>query len=333
MSNKTEENKLKTKFTELVGIEHPIMQGGMQYMSLSELASEVSNAGGLGTVPSMAFPDGDALRAEVQKMKSLTDKPFAFNISLVPEVIIPDKIFEYINILIDEGVPVVETSGQRPGKFIEPLKEAGVIVVHKVTSIRHAKSAIEDGADAISIIGTEAGGHPGLDEVAGHILWALAAEAFDVPVLAGGGIVDGKSYYMAIASGVDGVLMGTRFLATPEINTSDAYRKAILTVPENGTVLTMKALNNAMRVARNEQAEKILEKEKGENVTFEDLAPLVSGRASYEATMEGRLDEAQMSMGQGIGRVNDIKTVAEIFEELVQGFDDTHMHMSKLLED
>ncbi len=324
---------MKTTFTELVGIKYPIMQGAMQYMSLAELAAAVSNAGGLGTVPAMAFKDADELRAEIKKMKSLTDKPFAFNISLVPEVIIPDKIYEYINVIIEEGVKVVETSGQRPGEFIKPFKEAGVKVIHKVTTVRHARAAVEDGADAISIIGTEAGGHPGSAGVAGHILWAKAAEELDVPVLAGGGIVDGKSFYMAMSTGVEGVLMGTRFLATPEVNTSDAYRQAILTVPEYGTVLTMESLNNAMRVARNKQAERVLVKEKEENITFADLAPLVSGIASYEAMMEGRLDDAQMSVGQGIGRINKIQTVEEIFTDLIDGFNKTHDRMTRLTKE
>lgn len=184
---------IKTRITELLGIEYPIIQGSMQYMSLAELASEVSNAGGLGLVPSMAFPNVDELRKEVHKMKELTDKPFGFNISLVPEVIVPELIFDYINVLIEEGIPVVETSGQRPRNFIQPFKDAGIPVIHKVTSIRHAISAQEDGADAIVLVGQEGGGHPGLDEVSGHILWAKAAKELTVPVIAAGGIIDRKS--------------------------------------------------------------------------------------------------------------------------------------------
>ncbi len=209
---------MQTRLTEMLGIQYPIIQGSMQYMSLAELASEVSNAGGLGLIPSMAFPDTESLRKEIRKMKTLTDKPFGFNISLVPEVVVPELIFDYINVLIEEEVPVIETSGQRPAKFIEPIKKAGIPIMHKVTSIRHAKAAQEDGADIIVMIGGEAGGHPGSEQVAGHILWAKAVEELDVPVIASGGIVDGKSMYSAMSLGVDGVLMGTRFLATPEVN-------------------------------------------------------------------------------------------------------------------
>lgn len=253
---------MKTKFTELLGVEYPLVQGSMQYMSLAELASEVSNAGGLGLVPSMAFATADDLRAEVRKMKSLTDKPFGFNISLVPEVVIPEMIFEYIQVLIEEKVPVIETSGQRPGNFIKPIKEAGIPIIHKVTSVRHAKAAEADGADIVTIIGAEGGGHPGPDQVSGHILWAKAAEELSVPVLAAGGIVDGKSMYSAMSLGVDGVLMATRFLASKEINAPDSYKQLATQVPENGTVLTMKSLRNAMRVVNNKHAQKIIEAEK-----------------------------------------------------------------------
>lgn len=322
---------MRTKVTELLGIEYPIVQGAMQYMSLAELAAAISNAGGLGTVPAMAFANPDELRAEIHKMKKLTDKPFAFNISLVPEVVIPDMIFEYINVLIEEGVGIVETSGQRPGNFITPLKEAGVKVIHKVTSLKHARAAIKDGADIISMIGMEAGGHPGMEQVAGSILWAKAAEELDVPVLAGGGIVDGKSFYAAMALGVDGVLVSTRFLATPEVNASEEYRQALLQVPENGTVLTMKSLKNAMRVANNAFAQEILAAE-AQGATLKELMPLISGRRSYQAMIEGRLDEGQMSMGQGVGRIHEIKPAAQIVEDFVSEFRACHQAMSRLID-
>lgn len=284
---------MKTRVTELLGIEYPIVQGAMQYMSLAELAAAVSNAGGLGIVPAMAFPTTDDLRQEINKMKALTTKPFGFNISLVPEVVIPELIFDYIQILIEEGVQIVETSGQRPAEFIKPLKDAGIKVIHKVTTVRHAKAAEADGADIISVIGMEGGGHPGSSQVAGQILWAKAAEELSVPVLAGGGIVDGKGIYAALSLGVDGVLMSTRFAATPEVNASDAYREAVLSVPEYGTVLTMTSLNNAMRVANNARAQEILKAE-AEGATIKELMPLISGKSNFEAMMAGRLHEAQL---------------------------------------
>lgn len=321
---------MKTRVTELLGIEYPIVQGAMQYMSLAELAAAVSNAGGLGIVPAMAFPTTDDLRQEINKMKALTTKPFGFNISLVPEVVIPELIFDYIQVLIEEGVQIVETSGQRPAEFIKPLKDAGIKVIHKVTTVRHAKAAEADGADIISVIGMEGGGHPGSSQVAGQILWAKAAEELSVPVLAGGGIVDGKGIYAALALGVDGVLMSTRFAATPEVNASDAYREAVLSVPEYGTVLTMISLNNAMRVANNTRAQEILKAE-AEGATIKELMPLISGKSNFEAMMAGRLHEAQLSVGQGIGRIDKIQTVSEIFEEIKQDFLNVHHRMNVLL--
>lgn len=321
---------MKTRVTELLGIEYPIVQGAMQYMSLAELAAAVSNAGGLGIVPAMAFPTTDDLRQEINKMKALTTKPFGFNISLVPEVVIPELIFDYIQVLIEEGVQIVETSGQRPAEFIKPLKDAGIKVIHKVTTVRHAKAAEADGADIISVIGMEGGGHPGSSQVAGQILWAKAAEELSVPVLAGGGIVDGKGIYAALALGVDGVLMSTRFAVTPEVNASDAYREAVLSVPEYGTVLTMTSLNNAMRVANNTRAQEILKAE-AEGATIKELMPLISGKSNFEAMMAGRLHEAQLSVGQGIGRIDKIQTVSEIFEEIKQDFLYVHHRMNVLL--
>lgn len=321
---------MKTRVTELLGIDYPIIQGAMQYMSLAELAAAVSNAGGLGIVPAMAFPTTDDLRQEINKMKALTTKPFGFNISLVPEVVIPELIFDYIQVLIEEGVQIVETSGQRPAEFIKPLKDAGIKVIHKVTTVRHAKAAEADGADIISVIGMEGGGHPGSSQVAGQILWAKAAEELSVPVLAGGGIVDGKGIYAALALGVDGVLMSTRFAATPEVNASDAYREAVLSVPEYGTVLTMTSLNNAMRVANNARAQEILKAE-AEGATIKELMPLISGKSNFEAMMAGRLHEAQLSVGQGIGRIDKIQTVSEIFEEIKQDFLYVHHRMNVLL--
>lgn len=323
---------MKTRLTEMLGIKYPIIQGSMQYMSLADLAAEVSNAGGLGLIPSMAFPDEDSLRQEIRKMKTLTDKPFGFNISLVPEVVVPEVIFDYIDVLIEEEVPVIETSGRRPAEFIEPIKKAGIPIIHKVTSIRHAKAAQRDGADIISLVGAGGGGHPGSDLVDGSILWAKAVEELDVPVIAAGGIVDGKSIYSAMSLGVDGVLMGTRFLATPEVNASDAYREALLELPENGTVLTMKSLNNAMRVANNTFAQKILEKE-AEGATLEELMPLISGRRSYKKMKEGKYDEAQLSVGQGIGRVTEVLPAKKIMSELIKDFYATHERMNQFIKE
>ncbi len=313
----------------MLGIELPIIQGAMQYFSLTPVAAAVSNAGGLGIVPTMAFQSAEELRSEINKMKVATNKPFAFNISLVPEVVIPEVIHEYIQILIEEEVPVVETSGKRPGEFIQPLKEAGIPIIHKVTSVRHALAAQEDGADIIAMVGAEGGGHPGMDLVSGHVLWAEAVDALDVPVLAAGGIVDGRDIYSAMSLGVDGVLLSTRFLATSEMNKSKEFEEVLLSVPTNGTVLTMKSIRNAMRVANNDYAKKIIEMEKS-GATLEELLPVISGRKSYEAVMAGKFQEAQLSMGQGIGRIHKFETIPELFQQFKADYQATEQKMSVL---
>lgn len=320
---------MQTRVTDMLGIDYPIIQGAMQYMSLAECAAAVSNAGGLGIVPAMAFSDPKALRREIHKVKSLTHKPFAFNISLVPEVVIPEMIFTYIDVLIEEGVRIVETSGQRPGAFIGPLKEAGVRIIHKVTSVRHGLAAQKDGADIVAFVGAEAGGHPGMDLVSGHVLWAEAVDQMEVPVLAAGGITDGRDILSAMALGVDGVLMGTRFLASKEVNASPSFEALIQSVPTHGTVLTMQSIRNAMRVANNDHAQKILEREAA-GASLEELMPLISGSRSNQAIQDERYQEAQVSMGQGVGRIDSVEPISHIFEKLLAEYQTAWDHVQSL---
>ena len=263
-------------------------------------------------------------------MKELTDKPFGFNISLVPEVIIPEVIYDYIDVLIDEGVKIVETSGQRPEKYITPLKDAGIIVIHKVTSVRHGLAAQKDGADIISFVGAEGGGHPGVDLISGHVLWAEAVDALDVPVVAAGGMVDGRDIFSAMSLGVDGVLMGTRFLASKECNDADHWEQAIQSIPTNGTVLTMKSIRNAMRVANNEYAQKIIKMEK-EGASLQELLPVISGKRNIEEIRKGNYQNAQLSVGMGVGRINSVESVESIFNSLVESYTEASKRMSTLL--
>lgn len=321
---------MKTKVAEMLGIQYPIIQGAMQYISLAPLAAAVSNAGGLGIVPAMAFDTKEKLRAEIHHMKELTDKPFGFNISLVPEVIIPEVIYDYIDVLIDEGVKIVETSGQRPEKYITPLKDAGIIVIHKVTSVRHGLAAQKDGADIISFVGAEGGGHPGVDLISGHVLWAEAVDALDVPVVAAGGMVDGRDIFSAMSLGVDGVLMGTRFLASKECNDADHWEQAIQSIPTNGTVLTMKSIRNAMRVANNEYAQKIIKMEK-EGASLQELLPVISGKRNIEEIRKGNYQNAQLSVGMGVGRINSVESVESIFNSLVESYTEASKRMSTFL--
>lgn len=320
---------MKTRVTEMLGIQYPIIQGAMQYVSLAPIAAAVSNAGGLGIVPAMAFDTEDKLRAEIRRMKELTDKPFGFNISLVPEVVIPEVIYDYIDVLIEEGVKIVETSGQRPGKYIQPLKDAGVTVIHKVTTVRHGLAAQKDGADIVSFIGAEGGGHPGTELISGSVLWAEAVDTLDVPVVAAGGMVDGRDIYSAMSLGVDGILMGTRFMASTEYNDEDHWEEVIKSVPTNGTVLTMKSIGNAMRVINNEHAQKILKMEK-EGASLEELMPMISGKRNIEEIEKGNYQNGQLSVGMGVGRINSVESIETIFESLIEEYTVTSERMSKL---
>lgn len=321
---------MKTRISDLLSIEYPIIQGAMQYLARAELAAAVSNAGGLGIIPAMTFRTGDELRAEIQKVKSLTDKPFGVNISLVPDVVVPDLITEYLKIIIEEEVHAVETSGQKPTLFVKPLKEAGIKLIHKVATVHHAISAEKEGVDAVTVVAFEAGGHPGMEDVAGSVLFPKAVESLSIPVLGGGGIVDGKSMYAAMAYGLDGVVMGTRFLASKEIGAPDAFKEKIIQFQENQTVLTLRSLRNALRTASNPLSQKILEME-SQGASLQELFPYISGIKTYEAIMKGDFDNAQMSMGQGIGRIEEVQSVQEIIANMVAEFKATHEKMSALV--
>lgn len=318
---------MKTKITELLNIEYPIIQGAMQYLSRADLAIAVSNAGGLGTIPAMTFRTPEELRAEIRKIKSQTAKPFAVNISMLPEVIINELTMAFVDVIIEEKVPVVETSGRSPEELIPRFKENNIKHIHKVSSIRHAKKAEELGVDAVTIVGFECGGHPGMDDVSGSILFAKASDELTIPVIGGGGICDGKSFYGAMALGIDGVVIGTRFLLSEEVKTSEAYQAAVLNLNENDTTLILRSLNNAMRVAKNKQADKILDLESQE-ASLKELLPVISGIKTYEAILSGDLDHAQLVLGQNIGRIDSVMPVSEIMTELVSGFAEQRQFMT-----
>lgn len=323
--------RMKNRITELLNIEYPIIQGAMQYLSRSELAIAVSNAGGLGTIPAMTFRTPEELREEIQTIKKHTNKPFAVNISMLPEVVINELTMKFVEVIIEEKVPVVETSGRSPQELVPLFKENNIKHIHKVSSIRHAKKAQELGVDAVTIVGFECGGHPGMDDVSSSILFAKASEELTIPVIGGGGICDGKSFYGAMSLGIDGVVIGTRFLMSEEVKTSEVYHKTVLELNENDTTLILRSLNNAMRVADNKQAEKILKMEE-ENASLSELLPVISGIKTYQAILSGDTDNAQLVVGQNIGRIHSIKSVEDIMSELVSGFNKQHSKMTSLVK-
>src|ERR1700761_8918311 len=252
---------MKTRITELFGIKHPIIQGGMHYVGFAELAGAVSNAGGLGLITALTQPSPDHLAAEIAKCHGITDKPFGVNLTFLPSVTPPDYP-GYVKAIIDGGVKIVETAGNNPQKWMPMLKEAGIKVIHKCTSVRHALKAESIGCDAVSVDGFECGGHPGEDDVPNFILLPRAAEELKIPFVASGGMADGRSLVAALSLGADGMNMGTRFMATKEAPIHANVKQALVAASELDTRLVMRPLRNTERVLKNAAVDRLLEKEK-----------------------------------------------------------------------
>ncbi|HEV2160541.1 nitronate monooxygenase family protein [Bradyrhizobium sp.] len=308
---------MKTRITELFGIERPIIQGGMHYVGFAELAAAVSNAGGLGLITSLTQPSPDHLVAEIRKCREMTNKPFGVNLTFLPAVKPPDYP-GYIRAIIDGGIKVVETAGNNPQKWMPILKEAGIKVIHKCTSVRHALKAESIGVDALSIDGFECGGHPGEDDVPNFILLPRAADELKIPFVASGGMADGRSLVGALAMGADGINMGTRFIATKEAPVHPRVKEAILAANELDTRLIMRPLRNTERVLKNAGVERLLQKERelGAAITFSDVAPEVAG--VYPKVMkDGEMDAGGWSCGMVVGLIKDIPTVKELLDRIM----------------
>lgn len=305
---------MKTKITELFGIQHPIIQGGMHHVGYAELAAAVSNAGGLGIITALTQPNPEALAEEIRRCREMTDKPFGVNVTFLPSVNTPDYP-GYIKAIIDGGVKVVETAGNNPQQVLPALQEAGVKVIHKCTSVRHALKAESIGCDAASVDGFECGGHPGEDDVPNFILLPRAAEELTIPFVASGGMANGRSLTAALAMGAEGMNMGTRFIATKEAPVHENVKQAIVAASELDTRLVMRPLRNTERVLTNDAVERLLEKEKrlGAELKFEDIIDEVAG--VYPRIMkEGEMDAGAWSCGMVAGLVHDIPTVKELID-------------------
>jgi len=308
---------MKTPITELFGIEHPIVQGGMHCVGLAELAAAVSNAGGLGTITALTQPSPRHLAAEIRKCREMTDKPIGINLTFLPAVNPPDYP-GYIQAIIEGGVKIVETAGNNPERWMPVLKKAGIKVIHKCTSVRHALKAQAIGVDALSIDGFECGGHPGEDDVPNFILLPRAAEELKIPFIASGGMADGRSLVAALALGAAGINMGTRFVATKEAPVHDNVKAAILAATELDTRLVMRPLRNTERVLVNAGVERILatEKELGPATTFKDIATYVSG--VYPRVMrDGEMDAGAWSCGMVAGLIDDVPAVGELIGRIM----------------
>jgi nitronate monooxygenase len=307
---------LKTRITELFGIERPIIQGGLMWIARAELASAVANAGGIGFMTALTFPDADALRAEIRKCRALTDKPFGVNLTFLPTLRAPDYP-AYIDVCIEEGVKFIETAGRNPEPYMAQIKSAGIKVVHKCTSVRHAIKAEKIGCDVVSIDGFEAAGHPGEDDVTSLILIPLTRDAIDIPIIASGGFADGRGLVGALGLGADGMNMGTRFVATQEAPVHHNVKQALVDHGERDTRLIMRTLRNTERVLHNKTVDTVLEIESKGDTKIEDIVPYVSGLVGKEMLEDGDVEKGVLSAGQCMGFIRDVPTCKELLDRIM----------------
>lgn len=309
---------IKTRITEMFGIERPIVQGGMMWIARAELAAAIANAGGIGFMTALTYQTSEKLREEIRKCRGLTDKPFGINLTFLPTLHPPDYP-AYINVCVEEGIKFIETAGRNPEPYMAQIKAARIKVIHKCTSVRHALKAEKIGCDAISIDGFEAAGHPGEDDVTSLILIPLAREALKVPIIASGGFADGRGLVAALALGADGMNMGTRFAATQETPMNINIKRAIVDHSELDTKLIMRTLRNTERVLNNEISRKVLEIEGRPGETkIEDLMPYVSGTVGKQMLEEGNVEKGNFAVGLSMGLIKDIPTVKELMDRIIE---------------
>ena len=308
---------MKTRITEMFGIEHPIIQGGMHFVGFAELAAAVSNAGGLGIITGLTQKTPELLASEIAKCREMTDKPFGVNLTFLPMVNTPDYP-GYVSAIIEGGVKAVETAGNNPVAVLPILKQHGIKVIHKCTSVRHSLKAQAIGCDAVSVDGFECGGHPGEDDIPNMILLPRAADELDIPFVASGGMADGRSLVAALAMGADGMNMGTRFIATKEAPVHENVKQAIVAASELDTRLVMRPLRNTERVLTNVAVERLLEieREMGKDLQFGDIAEQVAG-VYPRIMLEGEMDLGAWSCGMVAGLINDIPTCKELIDRIM----------------
>jgi NAD(P)H-dependent flavin oxidoreductase YrpB (nitropropane dioxygenase family) len=306
----------KTKITEMLDIEYPIIQGGMQWIARAELVSAVSNAGGLGILSALTFPSTEELAAEIRRIKELTDKPFGVNLTLQP-TLRSINYNAYIDTILQQGVKIVETAGRNPEPYLERLKAVGTKVIHKCTSVRFARTAKRIGCDAVSIDGFECAGHPGEEDVTSLILIPQTVDSIDIPIIASGGFADGRGLAAALALGASGVNMGTRFLATQESPAHPKVKEWLIQSTERDTMLVQRSLRNTHRVLSNAAAEKVFEMEK-DDAPVDMLAPLISGQKGLEVFTTGDVDRGLVACGQVVGLIRHIPTVKKLVEDIIR---------------
>lgn len=314
---------MKTRMTELLGIQYPIMQGGMQHLGVPELAAAVSEAGGLGTINVTIYPDPEDLRKAIKEVKAKTDKPFAVNISLIPSLHPGQELFDQVKVILEEGVTAVETAGASPQELADVLNahKDQVKWIHKAACVKHAKKAESMGADLITMAGFEVAGHPHTDGVGTMVLANRTAREVKVPVLAAGGIADGRGLLAALSLGCEGVVMGTRFVASRECWISENHKNWIVNANENQTVLCQKSIKNMVRVANNEAARKCLELE-AKGATLQELMPVISGKLGKAAYADGNVDGGMFAIGPAVGLIHDVESCKEIIDSIMAEAED-----------
>lgn len=307
---------IRTRFTELMGIEKPIVQGGMMWVGRAEMAAAVSNAGGLGLITALTQPTPDDLRREIDRCRTLTDKPFGVNLTILPSVS-PPPYAEYRKAIIESGVTIVETAGYRPQEHVDDFKANGVRVVHKCTAVRHALSAERMGVDAISIDGFECAGHPGEEDIPGLVLIPAAANVVKIPMIASGGFGDGRGLAAALALGAEGINMGTRFCATVEAPIHERVKQFLVENDERATNLIFRPFRNTGRVAKNAVSDQVVEIANRPGAVFEDVRSMVSGAQGRHALETGELDAGLIWAGQVQGLIQDIPTCQVLMDRII----------------
>lgn len=308
---------MKTRITELFGIQHPIIQGGMHFVGLAELAAAVSNAGGLGLITALTQRTPELLAKEIARCREMTDKPIGVNLTFLPTFSAPPYA-EYIAAIVEGGVRIVETAGRSPEQYMPALKAAGIKVIHKCTSVRHALKAESIGCDAVSVDGFECGGHPGEDDIPNMILLPRAAEELKIPFVASGGMADARSLVAALALGADGMNMGTRFVATKEAPVHENVKRAIVEASELDTRLVMRPLRNTERVLKNAGVDKLLEieREMGDKLQISDIHEQVAG-VYPKVMVDGQMDAGAWSCGMVAGLIHDVPSVKELIDRIM----------------
>jgi nitronate monooxygenase len=318
--------KFKTKITEMLGIEHPIICGGMQWISRAEFVAPVCNAGAIGFITAESLETPEDLKEEIKKIRDLTDKPFGINLSMIPEFGLPERTLKFCDVIAEQGVKIVETAGRSPEPLMPILKQAGITVIHKLTSVKHALSAQRLGVDAVTMIGFGSGGHIGNDNVASFILLAKAVAALDIPVIAGGGICNGKGFLAALAMGAEAVLMGTAFMMTKECRIHQNIKDRLLETSETDTALLLTTIMNPIRCIKNKLAEECLAIE-AKGAGFEEIINTVAGGKGQLAYDGGDPDAAPIACGQIAGLIDEIKSIQQVVDDII---DDASQQLDRL---